>query len=234
MKEAKKRCYPTEITITEISAEIQLQSLIDHTVRRLCQVQEEILMSMDLTTNNNLNIIIKWGCDGSEQNRYRQKFSDEQYSKESLFSISVVPIQIYSGTNDSKKVIWQNPAPSSTRHCHPIKFIFAKESIQVITTEVRKVEDQITTLLPTKNLVNGIEVLVKHTLIFCMIDGKVCNAVSSCPSTQTCYLCGTRPKEMNNMSIILQKVINRNFLSFGLSPLNSWIQFFECVLHISY
>lgn len=78
----------------------------------------------------------------------------------------MVPIQIYSGTNDSRKVIWQNPAPSSTRHCRPIKFVFAKESIQLITTEVKKVEDQITALLPTKILVNGIEVLVKVNFEF--------------------------------------------------------------------
>ena len=32
---------------------------------------------------------MKWGYDGAEQNRYKQKFSEEQCSDESLFSISI-------------------------------------------------------------------------------------------------------------------------------------------------
>ncbi|EZA51186.1 hypothetical protein X777_10254 [Ooceraea biroi] len=32
VKEAKQLCYPSGITLTEISAEVKLQSLIDHTV----------------------------------------------------------------------------------------------------------------------------------------------------------------------------------------------------------
>ncbi|KAK2579430.1 hypothetical protein KPH14_002642 [Odynerus spinipes] len=37
--EAKKRCYPNNIIITESFAEVSLQSLLDHTVMRLFQVQ---------------------------------------------------------------------------------------------------------------------------------------------------------------------------------------------------
>lgn len=125
-------------------------------------------------------------------------------------------------------------SPASTRYCRPIKFVFAKETVNVITTEVNKIKEQVTSLSPTKIIVNDIEVLVKPTLIFCMIDGKICNAVASCASTQTCYLCGAKPKDMNNVSRILEKPVNSNHLSLGLSPLHSWIRFFECILHISY
>lgn len=38
VKAAKQLCYPEEINITEISADIKLQCLIDHTVTRLCEI----------------------------------------------------------------------------------------------------------------------------------------------------------------------------------------------------
>lgn len=131
-------------------------------------------------------------------------------------------------------MIWKNPAPSSTRYCRPIKFAFVKETRNVINREVNNVKDKIESLIPTKVIVNGIEVLIESSLILCMIDGKVCNALASCSSTQSCYLCGATPREMNQPNIISRKTVDKNYLSFGLSPLHTWIRFLECVLHIAY
>lgn len=74
------------------------------------------------------------------------------------------------------------------RYCRPIKFVFAKETPTIIVSEVDKIKEQARSLIPTEIIVNDMEVLVKPTLIFCMIDGKICNAVSSCTATQTCYI----------------------------------------------
>ncbi|KAJ8896833.1 hypothetical protein PR048_002179 [Dryococelus australis] len=57
-------------------AEIKLQSLMDHTVIRLCKQ----------------SVLVKLDCDGVEQNKYKQTFSEENCSEEILFSISMVPI----------------------------------------------------------------------------------------------------------------------------------------------
>ncbi|KAK9674988.1 hypothetical protein QE152_g40730 [Popillia japonica] len=179
VKAAKQLCYPEEINITEISADIKLQCLIDHTVTRLCEVQRDVLELSD--TVGPLHIVIKWGCDGAEQKRYRQQFSEER-----------------------------------------------------ITSEVKRIEEQIAALSPTQIKINNMDITIKPLMILCMVDGKVCNALSSCTSTQTCYLCGAKPSEMNNPEVISQKPVNANFLTFGLSPLHSWIRFFECLLHISY
>ena len=43
---------------------------------------------------NNLNLICKWGCDGSSQDEYKQKFSDPNFSDASVFIISFVPLQL--------------------------------------------------------------------------------------------------------------------------------------------
>lgn len=229
VKEAKELCYPSDVSITEISAEIKLQSLIDHTTRRLCTVQEDVIKSLP---DDSFDIVIKWGCDGADQKRYRQKFSNENFNDESLFSVSMVPIQIYSVKD--KKIVWKNLAPSSTRYCRPIKFMFAKETTNLINTEIEQIKTQVTTLLPTKILFDDHEITVTPRMVLCMIDGKICNAVASCASTQTCYLCGAKPRDMNNINALSTKQVNQEYLSLGLSPLHSWIRFFECILHISY
>lgn len=45
--QAKKQCYPStsEITITECSAEVRLQALLDHTIQRILLVQKEVIKS---------------------------------------------------------------------------------------------------------------------------------------------------------------------------------------------
>ncbi|GBM84800.1 hypothetical protein AVEN_217788-1 [Araneus ventricosus] len=104
IKAAKQLCYPSDVNVTETFAEIKLQSLMDHTIMRLCKVQDVLKSTRDLRT---LDIIVKWDCDGTGRSRYKQKFSSENYSDESLFSISMVPFQIYS-VNDQKikKIVW--------------------------------------------------------------------------------------------------------------------------------
>ncbi|GBM12359.1 hypothetical protein AVEN_211549-1 [Araneus ventricosus] len=39
VKEAKQLCYPHSISVTETSAEITLQTLVDHNVSRICHIE---------------------------------------------------------------------------------------------------------------------------------------------------------------------------------------------------
>ncbi|GBO08969.1 hypothetical protein AVEN_208279-1 [Araneus ventricosus] len=112
--------------------------------------------------------------------------------------------------------------------------MFAKETLSAIKTEAKRIKEQVISLLPTKICINDMEVSVKPTLIFSMIDGKICNAVDGCESTQTSYLCGAKPSEMNDERIIMRKTVSRDLLSLCLSPLHTRIRFFECIFHLSY
>ncbi|KAK4880832.1 hypothetical protein RN001_008978 [Aquatica leii] len=64
---AKKACYPLDeaITITEALMEVQLQALLDLTIRRLVLSQEEVFTTMANAFYKNFVLISKWGCDGS-------------------------------------------------------------------------------------------------------------------------------------------------------------------------
>ena len=66
-----------------------------------------------------------------------------------------------------------------------------------------------------------------------MVDGKICNGLSSTSSSK-CYICEAKPTEMNNLEKCLTKKVDETRFEFGLSPLHSYIRFFEYFLHVSY
>ena len=146
----------------------------------------------------------------------------------------MVPLQLFYMVGERKQIVWQNSAPSSTRYCRPIKFLYIKETREVIVTEVQKIETQIDKLIPTKVELEDFNFQVEATLILCMIDGKVCNALSAYTSSQVCYLCGATPKTMNKLNALSKHEVDLNMLALGLSPLHAYIRFMECLLHISY
>lgn len=82
MQRTKLECYPSKnkITITETSASIDLQVLLDLTTKRLLNVCKD---NVDVHNNNinNLTLICKWGCDGaSNQSMHKQNFLNENAS----------------------------------------------------------------------------------------------------------------------------------------------------------
>lgn len=71
------------------------------------------------------------------------------------------------------------------------------------------------------------------TLLFTMVDGKVCSSVLDV-SSQKCYICGCSLKDMNSRLHFLTKIDNLESCKFGISPLHAKIRIFECLLKISY
>ena len=116
---------------------------------------------------------MKWGCDGSSgHSEYSQPFTSGTVSDGSLFLSSLVPLQLHR-SDDDRKIYWRNPKPSSTRYCRPIRFEFVKESNQVVRSEIRRIETQISNLICSR-----LEVTVKE---LSMIDGKILQYLSDTP-----------------------------------------------------
>lgn len=226
--------------MTESSAEVPLQSLLNHTVSRIAESQIEVLSSFHKSDSVvNLQMFYKWGADGSgSQSNYNQHFESNnshhtQHDDSSLFTTSIVPLQMYQQNQNSKSILWQNPRTSSTRFCRPIRIQFVKENIDTIKSEFSYIEDQIAKLVPTSVNTNGQEFLVNHKLFKTMVDGKVCNALTS-NSSQKCYICRAGPSEFNELDRIILRTSDLSHLDFGLSSLHAYIRSFECLLHISY
>lgn len=234
IQKAKAECCPSEefLTITETSAEISLQAIIDLTVTRLVIAQETVFKHLLSANITDFKLISKWGCDGSSgHSRYKQKFSNPNCDDEYLFLFTFVPIKIHP-IGDENIYTWQNPRTSSTRICRPIKFMFSKETSELTRSETKLIQNQIDNLKPTKVNVEGTEITVYSQMLLTMVDGKVCNSLTETASSQTCYICGATPKTMN-LDSTKQLPEPENY-GFGISTLHAWIRTFECLLHISY
>jgi len=241
LRYAKNECYPDKscLQITESCAEVKLQALLDITTQRILksQGQGSIIDSVSDKYFEKLYLISKWGCDGSsQQSEYKQVFNSECDSDSSIFFTSVVPLQLVSGDIDgpNKIILWQNPRPSSPRYCRPIKIQFIHETVDITLQEKVCIENQIEKLQPSIFHFNDTEIMVKHILMFTMIDGKVCNSVTSTKSAMKCYICGSTSKDFNKIEKMIDIKTNDLNLKFGLSILHAWIRFFECLLHLSY
>lgn len=149
MQHAKQECYPPKnaITVTETSAKIKSQALLDITTRR-------IMMPLVIDSNcKELTLISKWRFDGaSNQANYKQKIHidvetlESQVDDSNIFMGSLVPIKLVCG----EQVVWQNDSPNSSYWCRPIFFEFVKENKATILREKSAIEGEIANLVETK------------------------------------------------------------------------------------
>ena len=113
VREAKRKCYPDNISITEDSAKVPLQNLLDHTALRIIEDQKEqiteVVEKLDAAEQLACTLTCKWGFDGSSgQSQYKQKFSSTDTSDDSLFCTTLVPLQL----KYKEQILWNNPVPS--------------------------------------------------------------------------------------------------------------------------
>ncbi|CAH2107387.1 unnamed protein product [Euphydryas editha] len=232
LQREKKYCYPIQeaYRVTATYAEVKLQDLLNHTSQRLLLYLDDVLQTLTTDETASLELIYKWGCDGSQQTEYKQKFENSNESDANIFQSSLVPLQLICRSN--KRVIWKNPTSSSPRYCRPMRIRFIHETSDVTDEEIQYYNNQIRSLDETKVLRATGEISIKHTMLFTMVDGKVCNAATQTKSTMRCYICKATSKDFNNLKAL--KEVNYENLKFGLSVLHARIRFFKTLLHLSY
>jgi len=101
--------------VTNTLAEINLQNLFYHTATRLLVHLKDVLDTLSTNECSSLELISMWGCDGSQQTQFKQKFDNSTESDANIFQTSLVPLRLFCNT-DTKKIVWQNPTPSP-RYC---------------------------------------------------------------------------------------------------------------------
>lgn len=226
----QKKCYPYGVHVSDISAEVPLQNLVDHTIARIVEAHSNAFqnINIDAQSTEKVTAIYKWGCDGSSGHAtYRQSFSDAEsmMTDEYLLAICIVPLQVLYGST----VLWKNSRPSSTRYCRPIKILCRKENADLVRVEVDNVNAQIVKIKPTS--VHNFH--VHHNFHMTMIDGKTFSVIAE-SSSQTCGICKATPKIMNDLNMVQTLACDEQLFKFGLSTLHAWIRCFECILHIAY
>lgn len=232
---AKKDCYPNcnAITVTETSIEIKLQDLLDHTTSRIIDANINKFLALSDCELQSITLTVKWGFDGSSgHSEFKQKFNFDDGTKtdSNMFVTSIVPVCAKSGD----KLIFQNPRPSSTRYCRPLHIQLVNETTEISMEEKDYIDHQIAQLQPTCITKNERSIKVHYEMLMTMVDGKVCNSVTSTKSAQRCYICGATSSQMNDIEKSISRSTNNDNFQFGLSTLHAWIRFYEYFLHISY
>lgn len=88
LKHAKNAILPSKINLTDTSAEVDLQELLQKTT-------ESILKLTDVDSQKRLKLICKWGMDGSSgHSQYKPKFSNKESTDEFLFLMAMVPLRL--------------------------------------------------------------------------------------------------------------------------------------------
>ncbi|KMQ87394.1 dna-mediated transposase [Lasius niger] len=154
VRKVKEKCRPPKETISihENVAEVAVQPLLNHTAKRIINMQAAvILQTLRRTDCMEVDTVLTctWGFDGSTgHSAYQQRWQNkENMSDESLFATTLIPLRLATSTG---LTLWNNRAPQSSRFCRPIKFEFVKESIDVILRQKQLTEDQIETELKRK------------------------------------------------------------------------------------
>jgi hypothetical protein len=150
-----------------------MQDLLNHTIHRIFKisaVSKIIEMQME-----KFEMTYKLGCDSSSgQSQYKVKFNTSTPDSDcTVFMFSLVPLQLHGFKDDKIVVILNNPHPSSTRFCRPIKFTYKKETIENTKQEVGDIEDQLNNGILTDIILEGRNIQIEHKLLFTMVDGKV-------------------------------------------------------------
>lgn len=226
VQKEKNSCYPPEpqnsITVTDSSATILLQALLDLTAKRIIKSLPESIQ------NKELFLISKYGFGGaSSQSRYKQKMDSSTQDDSSIFMTSLSPLKM---TCDDITV-WENPKPCSPAYCRSVQFTFVKESETVVKEENERVKAEISALQPSDCDSN----MVSHKLMLTMVDAKIKTYLSpNVRSNAACYICLAKPSEMNNLEEVKKKSAEDDVMELGLSSLHARINMMECLMHIAY
>lgn len=149
--------------IDEDHCEVFLQDSLNHVCSRLLKH-----LGLEPEVQKNLNLIFKYGMDGTNIEEYRQKmgnYSNEK--KDKILASSWVPLRLVD--SESNEEVWKNPAPSSPRFCVPIEIVFQKKTDDLCREKEEYYKSQIENLKDFKSL----GITVKFRGFLTMVDGKV-------------------------------------------------------------
>ena len=131
--------------------------------------------------------------------------------------------------------VFINRLCNSSQSCRPLRFAFERESkIQTgvetdrLEGEIKACEDSL--IYRSEKFPNLEVVFVGH---FTMLDQKVVGELTQ-QANSNCPMCGATPTVIRKNDPSLFKVINEDFLDYGMSPLHYWMRCFEMVANLGF
>lgn len=155
---------------------VLLQDLLNHTAQRLI-----LHLGLESATITPLVLMVKYGFDGTNGTKWKQKWNNTTGNDEHIFCSSLVPLELLNPATGC--VLWTNPRPSSTRLCRPIKIEFVRETSEICKQEEESLGEQIAALHP----VTTMNWEINFKLALTMIDGKVSITISPAVNSRLHY-----------------------------------------------
>ncbi len=127
-----------EVEVTDHSAFVPLQQLLDHTLKRILELDQSIetnLVSLAEENNNQMTATMtyKYGFDGSgsHQRQMQPDQAGDHSEIKNLISTQLVPLQISVCTRDNDETIWKCSRPNNPHACRPLRLSFEIKKKQV-------------------------------------------------------------------------------------------------------
>lgn len=124
VQHAKQECRPEEIEVSDHLAFVPLQQLLDHTTKRILELDQSIETNLHNFAEENdhevqATLIYKYGFDGSGSH-HRQMQPDQEgdhLEVKNLVATQLVPLQISVCTSNIDRTIWECLRPNNPHSC---------------------------------------------------------------------------------------------------------------------
>ena len=178
---------PTFIEEDNLHLSIPLRDLLTNSITRILEIEEVSANLSKIPIEKGECVLhISAGVDSATGFAH---YSQEKIVRkdDSLLSEHVMPLMFVSGDT----VIWNNPNPQSDKFCRARSMTWMKEKDTVTRNMFTAFYEEVENIENHPIIINsqGIELSIKVSAIYALVDGKAANAISGNRYTHACPLC---------------------------------------------
>ena len=148
-----------------------------------------------LGQNVDLQMLVKFGCDGSSGHSVFNQVVSQDRCQGALFASTFVVLQLIAYISGKIQILYENTHLASAYGVRPLRFWFVKETEGHAKLEISRLKGE------AKNLETFIwapGISVHFTAFFSMNDMKILNFAWNNRSAMNCVFCGKRPLQFKN------------------------------------
>ena len=211
---AKSRFHPA-ITSYQLKSSVDIKELVDQTAASIVN-----LSNASADSGGSLQLVGKFGVDGSGSHKIRQQLIDTSLASEetshldpkktnSFLLSCYCPLELR--CNDT--LLWSNPVPNSTSFARPVTLTRVAEDRDVLRVELESSFSLIRDIYQTEVQIAGKSVVVNCRTECSMVDGKMVGLLQG-DSGAFCHLCHVSREDANDINVIAEGFkITKNYES---------------------
>ncbi|KAF2903590.1 hypothetical protein ILUMI_02597 [Ignelater luminosus] len=232
LKKAKLACRLLGLEVTATRAKIPLNSLLEHTAKRIISLQKEVIIHDMARSNVSVRqgqLILDIGRLSYAKTRRVQKKPGT--GKKCLFQNSKVRAKLKAETaGRSAKSYRELRRKYKVDHKTVKKYLesmeYAKETKDYVLKEEKSIDEKISKLKDVEVVLDSDRTIcIQFHPYMTLIDGKILNILIDTKSFQACPICKAKLSELKNITDFDSKIFSPKpgTLEYSISPLHTWI-----------